>query len=285
MSTIKANTVTASTTNGDMLLEGNGSGVANIGDAGFKVAGTVGVPVSSIRDGTDGELITWDASGNAATVAVGSATEVLTSNGAGAAPTFQAAGGGAWTKISDITADDSSNLVFSSGIDATYPMYVWVCEDMRFVLQQTNFELHVSQDGGSSYENDTYSGFYHNGPSSGTSTTTTVEYNGNSEWTITSRLPGMGPNANGSNTDDDKPSRTISCIIYASTLPGTTYTPKYWADGVYNSYQTFTQRLLSCGGQAGAAGFSTPWDVDAVKFECSSGNIASGTITMYGVSS
>ena len=47
-----------------------------------------------LQTGTDGELITWDASGDPAAVAVGAATHVLTSNGAGAAPTFQAASGG-----------------------------------------------------------------------------------------------------------------------------------------------------------------------------------------------
>jgi hypothetical protein len=46
--------------------------------------------VSKLADGTDGELITWDAAGVAAVVAAGTATHVLTSNGAGAAPTFQA---------------------------------------------------------------------------------------------------------------------------------------------------------------------------------------------------
>ena len=53
-----------------------------------------GLPVSGLAGGTDGELITWDSSGNAATVAVGTSGHVLTSNGAGAAPTFQVASGG-----------------------------------------------------------------------------------------------------------------------------------------------------------------------------------------------
>lgn len=48
------------------------------------------VDVADLADGTDGELITWDASGNPTTVAVGTANHVLTSNGAGSAPTFQA---------------------------------------------------------------------------------------------------------------------------------------------------------------------------------------------------
>jgi hypothetical protein len=55
---------------------------------------SVQVP-GDIADGTDGELLTWDAAGVAALVTVGAATQVLTSNGPGAAPTFQAGGGGA----------------------------------------------------------------------------------------------------------------------------------------------------------------------------------------------
>ena len=63
--------------------------------------------IAKLADGTDGELITWDASGVIAAVAAGTATQVLTSNGAGFAPTFQAAGGGglAGTSIKTIGTD------------------------------------------------------------------------------------------------------------------------------------------------------------------------------------
>jgi hypothetical protein len=47
------------------------------------------IAVSDLANGTDGQLITWAADATPATVAVGTATHVLTSNGAGAAPTFQ----------------------------------------------------------------------------------------------------------------------------------------------------------------------------------------------------
>jgi len=57
------------------------------------------VTLAKIADGTAGELITWDASGEATTVATGTATHVLTSNGAGAAPTFQAAPSGAVSSV------------------------------------------------------------------------------------------------------------------------------------------------------------------------------------------
>ena len=52
------------------------------------------IDVADLANGTDWELITWDAAWAPATVAAWTATHVLTSNGAWAAPTFQAAGGG-----------------------------------------------------------------------------------------------------------------------------------------------------------------------------------------------
>jgi hypothetical protein len=72
------------------------------------------VTLAKLAAGTDGELITWDTSGNPAAVAVGTATHVLTSNGAGAAPTFQAAGGGGWEFVSAATASSSATIAFTS---------------------------------------------------------------------------------------------------------------------------------------------------------------------------
>jgi hypothetical protein len=47
------------------------------------------VGITNLIDATDGAMLTWDASGNPAFVATGSANQVLTSNGAGAAPSFE----------------------------------------------------------------------------------------------------------------------------------------------------------------------------------------------------
>ena len=78
MSTLKADTVTTKSDNTDLTITGGGTGVPNL-EAGFKVGGSAGVPTASIQDnavtlaklasGTDGELITWDASGDPAAVA------------------------------------------------------------------------------------------------------------------------------------------------------------------------------------------------------------------------
>lgn len=73
------------------------------------------VDVADLAVGTDGELITWDSSGNPATVAVGSSGQVLTSNGAGAAPTMQTLGATARTytkqqNFAEATLTDAANI-------------------------------------------------------------------------------------------------------------------------------------------------------------------------------
>ena len=152
MSTIKADGIEAATgTNTDLTLAGKGTGVPDIA-AGFKVGGTAGVPINNLRVGTDGELITWDASGDPAAVAVGTATHVLTSNGAGAAPTFQAAAGGAYTSISntDITATTNIDI---TGFDPTaYDNYeIWLSNGQNDTTGRS-LRLLFSTDGGSSYD-------------------------------------------------------------------------------------------------------------------------------------
>jgi len=149
MSTLKADAVTAQSTNQDLDLSGNGTGVPDIA-TGFKVGGTAGLPINNLRVGTDGELITWDASGDPAAVAVGTATHILTSNGVGAAPTFQAAaGGGAWSVLTSGTFSAASTLDIT-GITKT----------TKFIVTTTAVSatgpriiLNTSSDGGASYDN------------------------------------------------------------------------------------------------------------------------------------
>jgi len=52
------------------------------------------VTLAKMASGTDGNLITYDASGDPAYVTTGTSGQVLTSGGTGVAPTFQAAAGG-----------------------------------------------------------------------------------------------------------------------------------------------------------------------------------------------
>ena len=86
------------------------------------------VDVADLANGTDGELITWNATGVPATVAVGTSGQVLTSNGAGTVPTFQTGGGGSGTLNTLSEADsqvggaDIATLDFGTGFDLTEPL-------------------------------------------------------------------------------------------------------------------------------------------------------------------
>jgi hypothetical protein len=52
------------------------------------------ITLAKLAPGTDGNIISYDASGNPVAIATGSSGQVLTSGGAGAAPSFAAASGG-----------------------------------------------------------------------------------------------------------------------------------------------------------------------------------------------
>jgi len=81
-----------------MALQLNGSGtITGLAEGGIEDAKIIeadikdkAVAVSKLKDGTDGELITWNASGVAETVAVGASGHYLKSNGDGAKPSFAA---------------------------------------------------------------------------------------------------------------------------------------------------------------------------------------------------
>jgi len=117
------NATTATTaSSGDAAVDFFGAGVDAVTDTttctdieGTSLAITAGVlnvdniAVATLADGTDGELITWDANGAPAVVAVGTAGQVLTSGGAGVAPTFEAAAGGGGVEVGSITAYGGSS--------------------------------------------------------------------------------------------------------------------------------------------------------------------------------
>jgi hypothetical protein len=63
------------------------------------------ITLAKMAHGTDGEIITYDASGAPATVGVGTSGQVLTSNGAGSAPSMQGLpSSGADTSLSNLTS-------------------------------------------------------------------------------------------------------------------------------------------------------------------------------------
>tara|TARA_S200000501_G_scaffold302233_1_gene289619 strand:+ start:182 stop:1024 length:843 start_codon:yes stop_codon:yes gene_type:complete len=110
----------------------------------------IGLP--ELKAGTDGELITWDASGNPTTVAAGTAGHFLKSQGAGSVPVF-AASGGIWDLFASgsYTGATAASIEFTSLTHDLYILYLW---NMSFSDDQP-LMITYSYNNGTHYANDT----------------------------------------------------------------------------------------------------------------------------------
>jgi len=76
------------------------------------------VGLAEMASGTDGNLITYDASGDPAYVTTGTSGQVLTSGGTGVAPTFQTAAGGGGKVLQVVSTTKTDTFTYShSGSD------------------------------------------------------------------------------------------------------------------------------------------------------------------------
>ena len=77
------------------------------------------ITLAKMAPGTDGNLITYDASQNPAYVATGTAGQLLTSAGAGAPPTFTTVSSGSFTTLGTVTVSGSPTSLTFSGINCS----------------------------------------------------------------------------------------------------------------------------------------------------------------------
>tara|TARA_R100000687_G_scaffold3872_1_gene4509 strand:+ start:63 stop:944 length:882 start_codon:yes stop_codon:yes gene_type:complete len=94
------------------------------------------INLAQLASGTDGELFTWDTSGDPAKVAVGTANHVLTSNGAGAAPTFKA--GGRIVQVVNVMDSALQTGTTTYPADDTIPQNTEGDEVMTLAITPTN---------------------------------------------------------------------------------------------------------------------------------------------------
>ena len=88
---------------------GRGSGIV-----GTAALGADAVGLAEMAGGTDGNIISYDASGDPVAIATGDDGQVLTSTGAGSAPAFEDAGGGGLTLASEQATTSGSGVTFGS---------------------------------------------------------------------------------------------------------------------------------------------------------------------------
>jgi hypothetical protein len=176
--------------------------------------------------------------------------------------------GGAWNYIATATASSSASLEFTSNIDSTYSVYVFVLKNILFAtVSNGNLHVTLSTDAGSSYHSTSYY-----------SSTSGYDNGGTLRSAFVS-------NGSALNLADNQYAETqygglSGCVelIDPSQASGI-WTTMNWQLGGHTS--------VSTGGpcpQTGCGSRYATGDIDAVKFLASEGNIESGEIRMYGIS-
>ena len=231
------------------------------------------ITLAKMASGTDGQIITYDASGNPTAVGPGSDGQVLTSTGAGSPPAFEAAVGGAWTHIKTVTASSDSAVTMIHGtsdvvFDATYSTYALVITNLKPATDGTHLYLRYVQ-GGSVISTNKY-GFFTNGGGSNqgvfysnADNQTEFKLNGQSGYVITSDAEG-----------------SLDGIVYFSNPASTAVRKNIWWQISWQGAIANTQ------GRTGGGGFVNNTTANnGFSVLMNSGNIASGKFKLYGITS
>lgn len=218
----------------------------------------IGLP--ELKAGTDGELITWDASGNPATVGAGTSGHFLKSQGAGSVPVFAAAAGGL-TFLSAATASNDASIAFTSLIDSTYDDYMVTLTNVVPVTSGGRIQLALSQNNGSSYLSASY----------------------------------RYANSGGSDADSalNEGSASNSIMLLATLVDNTAgYGANGFiriqgvASGAYTVVTSVLSHLRSTAFQTTTTAgtyFGDTNAIDAIRLNNNAGNLNTGTIRLYGI--
>ena len=112
------------------------------------------ITLGKMASGTDGNIISYDASGNPVAIATGSNGQVLTSTGAGSPPAFEtAAAGGSLVKLSATTfGTPAAAVVFNNSlITSTYDNYKIFISGLASSGDQGGLGILMSVDNGSNF--------------------------------------------------------------------------------------------------------------------------------------
>ena len=230
---------------------GTGAGTAQLNKA--FISG-----IRGITSATADQILTVNSSDQIASIAAGTAGQVLVSNGAGSAPSFQASSGvGSLVLIATKTASSSASITFTSNITATYNTYLISWSNVK-PSANAALTAQVSTNNGSSYISTNYQSglFYY------TYNSTTVN---NSNSTSTIYLT----------TNILNSSYCCGQLWIANTGNGGTF--QCWGNGTgVNSGSSVCDYM-------NYAATNTATSVNAIELLFNSGNITTGTFNLYGL--
>ena len=173
--------------------------------------------------------------------------------------------------ISRSTASSSSSLSFTSGLTSTYKEYIFMFNNIHPASDGQQFFFNMSSDGGSNYNvTKTTTYFYIQHAEAGGSEA--LGYDNGSD---VSQSTGYARLAESIGNDNDQ---STSGYLHLFEPSNTTFVKHFLT--AFNVVNASDQILTTySGGYA-----NTTSAINAIDFKVNSGNIDSGTITMYGVS-
>lgn len=210
-------------------------------------------------------VLVGEGTGAIAATAVGTSGQVLTSNGAGNDPTFQPAsgGGGAMVLLEEHTGSSSADLEFTTFYSATYDDYVIRIVTLEPATTTVTLEMQVSTDGGSTWVADgnyygAALGYDNGGAAQSFHPAATNFFSITAGSYVTTGFDGVNGQIDMMNPGSASVRKAITFHVTAPTT---------------SAFATF----------AGSGVWTGTTAVNAVRFLFSSGNIASGTIRIYGL--
>ena len=239
------------------------------------------ISLTELKAGTDGEVISWDASGNPVAIGAGTSGHFLKSQGAGSQPVFAAAGGGTWTLIETQTASSDATIDFTT-LSADYRDFKVIGSGISCGTNAVDPWIRYRVSGSWVTSGTTYDWACWG-------------------WDITNSGGSSGGDGNSAGWGDKTAAyiRLISPYEGAATsglgsTAGYTLGFDYTVFDVHSSNRTqsiFGAALTLGGGSpsigalqysSGGGTYSTITAIDGVRFQFSSGNVAAGMISFYG---
>jgi hypothetical protein len=200
--------------------------------------------------------------------AAGTSGQVLQSNGA-SAPTWSTPSSGAVSLLATVTASNSSTVNFNSTyLTSTYDVYMLTMNSVQPDTDSVYITIDASANNGSSFPyswKNTGTGFSSNG--------TSAQGVGGGQNRLTGGLSASATAQLLSTTAG----RTFNCNLYFYKPSATQIFQCTW-----NSTWISDQNSLCWVGMSGTPNSSTA--INYIRFAMSSGNIASGTFRLYGIS-
>ena len=111
------------------------------------------ISLTELKAGTDGEIISWDASGNPVAIGAGTSGHFLKSQGAGSQPVFAAASAAGLVKLLSTTISSGvAAVAFDNNyITSTYDNYKLICYGLSTASDNQDIGMRMSVDNGSNF--------------------------------------------------------------------------------------------------------------------------------------